>query len=328
VGVTYSLRRLSAVLVFNLEDDYARLQAGHGFLRPLEPLEFFLVGRYSLTGNLVTFPSPLHMEVMRNPSGYHLFFDREVTKEHLKRRLFLTPGDYQVRVTSPYYQTAERRTTIPMPDLNTPSAANPDPVAAYTFRLQPSHAYPFADAYPLRIAPGANCASFAGQERRGQTLLRGSLHTFDGQPVAGAIVSVPGRPQSYATGENGDWVLWFPNSQPSGPITVRVQFPGGATVDVAGVCIVRGRETSLAETGLRGWVNRAGAGVEGATVSVSGQPQPTHTQSDGGWNYYFPLNFVGGNVTVIATLPSGGSLSQSAIVVPRGIVVVPTFQFP
>jgi hypothetical protein len=324
----YSRHRLSATLIMNLEDEYARGLAGQGFPRPIEPLEFFLVGRYSSAGTLTTFPTPIQLDVRLNPSGYHLFFDRERLGPGRTRRLFLTEGDYQIRVTSPHYQVAERRVTIPMPDLNVSTPANPDPMANYTVRLQPSHAYAFANSYPMRVAPGADCGALASQERRGATLLRGSLHTFDGEPVHGAVVSIPGRPLSYQTDERGDWVLWFPANQVSGPITVRVLLPGSAApVEIQRVCVVHGRETSLAETALRGWVLQRGAGVEGATIAVSGQPEVVRTRADGLWTYYFPLVFADSNITVTATLAGGSSLTYAGTMVPRGTTVVPTFQF-
>ena len=63
----------------------------------------------------------------------------------------------------------------------------------------------------------ANCTGLEAQERRGgTTLLRGSLRTFTGDPVARAVVTIPGRPITYTTSPSGDWVLWFPASQPTG----------------------------------------------------------------------------------------------------------------
>jgi len=93
--------------------------------------------------------------------------------------------------------------------------------------------------------------------------------------------------------------------------------------------VIRGRETALHETALRGWVQRSGVGVAGATVAVSGQPQATTTRRDGSWFYYFELTQADAIVDVTAILPGGGpSRTQPGVQVKsRATSVVDTFRF-
>jgi hypothetical protein len=235
---------------------------------------------------------------------------------------------------------------IPLPDLNRLDPDNPDPARrnpldAYTLRLTPSAGYPFPD--PLAIRPqdsGRPCdpANYPGGT--GPTLLRGCLRTAGGQPIAGARVQVPGVTGVSTTDENGNWVLWFPNaaasgrpagdngngSQPSGPVTVRFILPDQTTVDVAEVCVVRGRAASLQQTGLRGWARRGHGPVAHAVVTVSGQPGSAVTDDAGGWTYYFPLDQGEAVVSVTATPPTGPARTQENIQVrPRAVTLVPTF---
>jgi hypothetical protein len=346
----FERRTLTATLIFNLEDSYARARLGpRAHPRPYEPLRFFLVARLA-PGPREDF-SPREMAITRNPSGYHLFFGEELLppgprdrgngRQRATRRLDLAPGTYLVRITSPLYQTEERPVAVPMPNLNASDPGSPDPalrdpVAQYTFAMRPGYAYPFPDRYPLRVDDPDVCP-YAPAGRRGPTLLFGSLSTPDGRGRAGATVRVQGLTESYRTDASGQWVLWFPDppltgADPlaSGIIAVRFTLPDDPPrdVDVPGVCVVRGCSTRLAQASLRGWVLRRGAGVAGATVAVSGQSATTTTGSDGGWTYCFDLNQPDATVAVTATLPDGASQTQNSITVRRrATALVPTFAF-
>jgi hypothetical protein len=324
----YSHRVKSAVLVLNLQDEFARIQVGKGFPRPIEPLSFYLVGTYQ-GGNLEEFLAPVRLFIQTNSGGYHLFFGEERVDKDTKRNLFLQDGDYQLRVESPYYQSAEKQVHIPMGDVNFPPSGGQDPMIGYTIRLQPGPAYPFPDAAPFRVAPGAGCSDPPTGGKRGPTLLRGSLHKFDGTPIEKAVVTVTGTTVSGESGQSGDWILWFSDRQATGPVTVHIQLPGpgAAAFDLTSVCVVSGRELSLAQTSLRGWVTRQGAGIDAVKIDISGQPQPVRTSSTGEWRFYFPLNFAGGAVSVTATLPDGTKASQQVQSVERASVLVPTFRF-
>ena len=322
----YSHRVLSAILILSLQDEFARAQVGKGYPRPIEPLRFYLVGTYQGV-NLQRFPEPVRLLIQTNADGYYLFFGQERVDERTKRNMFLQDGDYQVRVESPYYQTAEIRVHIPVGNLNFPPPGSPDPTLGYTISLQPGPAYPFPDLVPLHMAPGAGCNEPPAGGRRGPTLLRGSLQNFDGKPMEQATISVAGVPIVGKSGMTGDWVLWFPDSQNTGPVTVRIETPEQGSFNLTGVCVIRGREMSLSQTSLRGWVTRQGVGIGGVRITISGQSQSVRTAPTGEWRFYFPLDFSGGPVTVTAALPNGTNPSQQIQSVTRASVIVPTFRF-
>ena len=277
------------------------------------------------------------MIVKQNPSGYHLFFgETRLSSDAARlaglsptatRRLDLADGRYVAQVTGPFYQTATLDDiVVPMPNPNAAASGAP-----YHFDLLPGWGYPFPNTYPLRPdGLGGPCAAGSAAESLGPTLLRGSLHRFDGTPAAEARVSLVGVVNSptYTTDDTGQWVLVFPAQQATRQVTVRVVHPSGATLTVPGVCIIRGRDTSLFETALRGWVRRQGRAVGHATVEVAGQPQPVTTDAAGAWAYYFDLDQASVTVDVTARLPDGASLTASNVPVQaRGTTVVPTFNF-
>lgn len=299
------IRRLSATLVFDLEDRFARGRGVRGFHpRPLEPVKFLATARIE-GGVRKEIVPPLELVVTRNGGGYHLFFGTARRHDGERRERALTDGLYAVRVEGRFYQSAERvDVVVPTPD------------RAFSFDLRPNYAYPF----PSESTLGGGL---------GLTLLRGTLHTTDGRGVAGATLQVVGTTEPCVTDATGQWVLVFPDTQASGNVTVRVVLPGGAAQNVAGVPVVRGREAGLGETALRGWLLSAAGGViPGATVQVQGFADLVTAGLDGGWFYYFDLNQAAATVSVTATLPDGRSQTQiNQQVRPRATVVVPTFRF-
>ncbi len=353
----FERRRLVAKLIFNLEDSYLRERLGpRSHPRPYEPLRFWLVARES-PGPREVYPVPRELVITRNPSGYHLFFgevwlpDDEARRERSsvrrtnrsqrpKRQIDLIDGTYLIRVTSPLYQTEERPVMLPLPNLNVRDPGNPDPalrdpIAQYTLALRPGYAYPFPDAYPIRLDDPDTCPDAPPPGRRGPTLLYGSLYMPDGQGMAGATIRVDGSPATYQTDANGQWVLWFaepqandPNPAPTGPVTVHVAMPDSSVVDIPNVCVVRGCSTSLGQAALRGWVLQQRIGVGGATIAVAGQQATITSHANGAWTYYFGLNQPDAVVSVTATLPDGTSQTQNGIEVRhRATVMVPTFSF-
>jgi len=301
----YEIRSLSATLIFDLEDRFARARAVRGpHPRPFEPIKFFATAEI-VGGVRQDFARPLELVVKRNRSGYHCFFGAVKQPDGSVRQRALPDGTYAVRAEGTFYQRVEREDIV-----------LPVPGSAYFYDLPPSFAYPFPSESTL---PGG----------RGLTLLRGSLHETDGRGVAGATVEVVGLTDSYLTDETGQWVLVFADAQASGNVTVRVAFADGTSEDVLDVPIVQGRQTGLAQTALRGWVRSgAGIGLAGASIRVQGQPGVAATGTDGGWFYYFGINQAAAPVNVDAVLPDGQSLTRNNVqVLPRATVVVPTFQF-
>lgn len=300
--VTLDVRRVVPTLVFDLEDRFARERGVRGpHPRPVGPVRILLVGRMVLAVRQ-DFPVPFELVTKRNASGYHVFFGEDRLPGGGRRRMGLANGTWVVRVESDFYQVAERE------DVDLPMTV------PTLFDLEPGPAYPF----PTESTLGRG---------RGPTLLRGTVRRRDGRGIAGVVVEVPGQSNRCVTGADGQWVLVFPDTQPTGNVTVRFRFP--AVVDVPNVLVVPGRSNSLPETALRGWVLAAGGvPAAGARVRVAGDPAESPAVADGGWAYVFPLDQAAALVDVTAELPGGASLTQSGVqVIPRSTVVVPTFRF-
>lgn len=299
------IRRLSATLVFDLEDGFARARGTRGaHPRPFEPVKFLATARFA--GNVrQDIDPPLELVVTRNGGGYHLFFGAARQPDGSRRERALDDGRYAVRVEGRFYQPLERSDVVV-----------PTPGRGLLYDLRPNYAYPFP---PNSTLPGG----------LGLTLLRGTLHTTDGRGVAGATLQVVGVTEPCLTDASGQWVLVFPDAQPSGAVTVRVTPEGGPPQNVSGVSVVRGREAGLGETALRGWVlSDSGGVIPGASVRVEARAGATAAASDGSWFYYFGLNQGAATVQVTATLPDGRSQTKTNQQVrPRATAVVPTFRF-
>lgn len=93
--------------------------------------------------------------------------------------LDLAGSEYQVRVETDYYFS--QKTTVKLTDLD---PLNP----VVRFKLKPKPSYPFSP---------------------GTTLIRGMVHSSDGNMIPGAKVEVPGKNVSNITTEKGEFVLYF-----------------------------------------------------------------------------------------------------------------------
>jgi hypothetical protein len=296
---------LSASAVFDVEDRYARERGVRGaHPRPVAPVRFRAVARITAGGPQDLDPE-LDLDVIRNSSGFDLFYGSAGPAGTSERRR-LDDGTYAVRaLTGGIYQAVERADVV-----------IPTPEPPFQYELDPGYAYPF----PSGAASSHGAAP---------TLLRGGLQALDATPIEGARVEVTGTTRTYTTDEAGQWVLVFPENQASGAVTVRFELPDGTVTNVAGVQVVAGRDSVLAQTGLRGRVTTTeGIALPGATVTVGGQPGSTLAQVDGGWFYFFRPDQPATNVTVTATLPDGRSQSRGGVPVqPRSTVVVQSFRF-
>jgi hypothetical protein len=306
---TFEFRTLTATLVFDLTDEFAKIRGTRGpFPRPFEPIRIFATAR--VTPDPTVFNPPLELLVQRNTNGYHVFHNSLKRSHGVVVRKALRDGEYDLRVEGDFYQPAVL-----------PGVIVPSPRRAVRFSLLPAYNYPF----PLELKPTGG---------RGFALLRGSLHTRDGAPLAGAAISVAGVTSTYTTTSAGQWVLVFPDTFFPGvttkDIVVDVTPSGGPTISVPNVTVDKGAERSLSETALRGWVLARGIGVPGAVVEVQGQPGQTRTTFDGSWTYYFNIDHsVDLSVDVTALLPDGRTLTQlNQPVKQRATVIVPPFEFP
>jgi hypothetical protein len=305
-------RRLTATLIFDLEDSYARSRGVAGpHPRPMGSVAYSIIGR-TTAGNRQLFAIPLKLAVKRNPSGYDLFFGELAGAPGETLTAGLSDGTYIVRVDSQFYQGAERDDIV-VPTAFAPKSSD-GPGQPWFFDLSPNYAYPFPDSSTL---PGG----------LGPTLLRGVVRAFDGTGLAGAAIQVVGKSNLYTTDPSGQWVLVFSDNEPSGDVTVHFALRDGTARDVV-VPIVQGRDNSLPQTALRGWAMAAGTGLAGVRIQITGQLGQVVTGADGSWFYYFDLNQMARVVSVAARSTDGRPLTQDRIVVqPRATVIVPSFLF-
>jgi hypothetical protein len=322
----YERHTLTALLILDLEDAFAR---SHGRLgehpRPLEPLRFFLVQR-DIQGILTRFNPVVELDVIQNASGFHLFFGREKihgTRGAISTRaLDLPPGRYTLQVRSPLYQTAEESFELPIGNANDPSI-----IRNYRLDLQASFAYPFPDISPLGQQAAGDCRNGRFIPRRGPTLLRGVLLDTGGKGVEGAQVRIANRTNTYITDSSGQWVLWFRNPPPTGPVEVLTKAPGQDEQSISDVCVVAGYETTLHQTALRGWVRKGTQPHPGALITVQGFPGQAVSDKHGGWAFTFPFTQTPQEVTVNAEIRGMPAQTRTARLVPRASVVVNPFQF-
>jgi len=308
----HEIRRLGAILIFDLKDQFARERGTRGsFPRPFEPIRFFATAK-GAGPNRRVFNPPLELLVRRNGGGYHIFHNLVKQDDGTILKGALTDDVYDLRIEGSVYQRAEQL-NVALPTNN----------RAVAFDLFPAYSYPFPTA--LKSTGG-----------RGYALLRGSLHSVDARGLANFTVSVAGAHSPYVSDASGQWVLVFPDSffaanQPTRVVTVRVTPPSGPFFNVPDVDVDKGTERALGETALRGWVLRNGIGVKGAVVEVQGRTGETRTASDGSWFYYFGLDHNHPSTSpfdVTATLPDGSTATQNQQVRSRATVIVPPFQFP
>jgi hypothetical protein len=343
VTPSFELRTLAPLLAFDLVDVYARdRRIGVARPRPIGDVTFELLGP-AVGGT--AFTPPLELAMTRNASGYHHFFGRYYPSDRAARldlarratqqggapdrllpRLSLPVGEYRLRIVSGFYQQRELVVRLPSPDLRKP----------VTVELLPAYSYPFQGTSPLLLDPTSTVPCTQRARGTGPTLLRGGVHHPDGRGVDGAVVEVEGITRAYRTDVTGQWVLIFPETRDSGGVTVRIAQPAAdgappTVVRIQHVCIVRGRETALAQTALRGWVQtRAGVPIRDARLRISGRPE-TPNRIDGSWFHYFDLDQAATEVTVTAAIgppDDERTLTTSARVEPRSTVIVPTFRFP
>lgn len=323
----YERNTLTALLILDLEDAFARSRGRPGeHPRPLEPLRFFLTERV-VQGTITKYESPMEVELIRNSSGYHLFFGRQkirgAQRANSTQRLDLPPGKYTLRVTSPLYQTTTATLDLPIGNANDPNI-----LRNYRLDLQASYAYPFPDITPLGQQSAGNCSNGNFTPRRGPTLLRGVVLNEAGQGVENASIRVATRTNTYTTDSTGQWVLWFKEPVTTGPVDLLIKLPNRPNEQtVNNVCVVQGHETSLHQTALRGWVRRGARPLPGAVINAQGFPGQAVSDQHGGWTLTFPFDQGARAVTLTARVQGFPEQTRTVNLAPRASIVVNTFQF-
>jgi hypothetical protein len=322
------------------------LRTGGEFPPPLGDVSCEIVAQTSPVAR--TFDPPFVLWTIRTRSGY-LVLDGTWARERGGRpepaRLPLGAGTYRIVVRGDYYQERGFTLAWPPPDgqARIPLDAQNDPE---NIDLLPGAAYPLPDVTTSRM-------------QLGPTIIRGSLFTPAGEPVAGVLVEAvnlliqqpQGLPQlgpwpfaAARTDDRGDWAIVLPGRRyidnapelrpPAAPplvrpITIRIHLPNVPALDLV-ENVALGTEHSLRNTALRGQVvNAGGAPIRDAVVTTTVSGAASVTNGSGIWFLYFDLNQADvPNVTVTVTAPGGATASDSTARVLHGAtIVVPTFHF-
>jgi hypothetical protein len=284
------------------------------------------------------FDPPLMLELRQSANGSLLLDGRYRIGDGQLSPAVLGDGSYTAELRGDHYRPQQFPLTWPPAALRIPLDALGLPVDV---PLLPSAAYPFPDVttHPFNLGP---------------TLLRGSVFTAAGDPVVRAVVDVPALPPlnpplpawpftATSTGASGDWALLLPDRrrfgiagettpQPTMPMTVRVQHPGGGpVVNILNVPVTLGRENAVPNTALRGQVTGSGgAPLGGVVITTSANALASRTREDGRWALYLDPNQPDVvNVAVTATAPSGSTVTLNGVAIrSRATVVVPTLHLP
>ncbi len=166
--------------------------------------------------------------MIRNPSGYHLFFDTVKLPNGALWQAKLPDGEYQVRIESPIESPIYLPQVVTAPLPFNPDPFNPDPYRPITLDLLPNYLYPFSEY--------------------GSILFKGYVQNSNKKSIKDVVVSTtvpvmngdqPGtEDRTFTTDAGGQWVLDFPNNpafRTSGPqantLLIQLQFalPDGTT---------------------------------------------------------------------------------------------------
>jgi hypothetical protein len=317
-GISIGSRRFNSPPVWTLVDAFGRESGGHGQFPPPLGRVSVLLEEQDVNGQFRKLDAPLELAYTRTLSGALALSMRTVPRNADEPRRTIAAGRYRFRITSEFYQEA-------IVDAVLADGVNLPPNLG---ELRPGAAYPF----PL---------SARGQGISATTLLRGAYRNADGTPVDDAdviaVAPINAWPfRACRTDRAGQWVIVVPDSEfavnPSQPLPVTVRFarPGGAQpIDLMNVRVSRGRENSLAQTAVRGFVqDTRGRAIAGATVAIAGELASVTTDSAGRWFFYFALDRNATPATITVSHPDGRTQTQAVPIVERAMTVVPTFRFP
>lgn len=296
-------RRRVATLVLRPVDAFREALQRPVFERgPVQPVRFRILGE--VVGGALSPMAGGPPAPVRNVSGDTVFRD-----------LALPAGTYRIglardprRRADAYYEEVDPAERDLAWDPAAPGAGLPG-LPTHPSRLEPLRLYPTA-SYPFPTAT---------------TLVRGSLHWYDGTALAGAVVREPAaivsRSRVHAGGElgltGGDFVLAFRATAATGNANLQLDL---AAVDPAarpdGAAYLggwpgqwpaqweRGTTRTVRQGALAGTVLRDdGRVLPGATVRLAGRPGPLRTSAEGRWSYHFPPLTAAGTVNITVQHP-------------------------
>jgi hypothetical protein len=297
----------------------------------LGKVAFFITKRISAPA--VSYELPLEFLSWSNASGFFLF-NGETRSSKISGTLRLSPGRYQLKAESEYYQPLKKE--IDWPPAQVHDIAN-------DLTLKPAATYPFPDLTLL-------------QGKLGVTLLRGGLFTAAGKPLPGAAITmIPPSDSDFAkrfalfdscvTDEKGSWVLCLIDrtKEPVAEPDPFAEFTCVIKVDKSAVAdppppinpyqftlkVKLGEENILRQTALRGAVVAPGGRPFPAVkITTDIEAGESITGADGQWFFYFKLQPEGGpaNVSVTATAQDGRTSSKSTQLKPGAIAIVPAIE--
>jgi hypothetical protein len=246
----------------------------------------------------------------------------------------LADGTYAAELRGAAFQPSQFALIWPPATLRSPADVNEVPI---DIELLPAAGYPFPDVTgtPFNLGP---------------TLIRGSVFTAAGDPVADVAVSVkvqppltpPNLPWPFSathTGASGDWALLLPDRRRIGSanetpvpalapasMTISIAYPKSGPVVTIPQLITLGRENFVPNTALRGRVTGPGGRpLAGATITTTVNALTSRSRADGSWWLYLDPNQTDApTVTVTATGPAGNTATALVAVRQWATVVVPT----
>lgn len=303
------------MLILDAEDSFERARGFRGkHPRPSGVVRFFLMARTERGASRpALLPKPLEMQTVENSDGFRLFFGNLIMPDRNVKRIDADRWPWTIRAAGDYYQVLD----VTSEELPSAFGGNRKVVdAAIKFDLQPGPLYPFPYDSP-KLAP---------------ILVRGTLRSPDGHGLPGVRIAVldpttGNENQRAISSADGQWVLVLPSAPSGASIDLRFTEPGGGHADIKSVQVRPGIDNNIAQTVLRGRVQKGAKGVKEAKITVDKVSGSAYTGDKGDWAFYLRVNQPAGKVKVTAILPAGSAKSSVVEVQPRETVVVPTFDF-